>query len=375
MDNLTFQKIKDIILKNQDIAVVVGSNPSLDQMAAGLGLFLVLKQMGKNAAIACPTDPIVALSSLVGIDKVQKTIGAADGSGDLTVSFPYKEGEIEKVSYTLDNGKLNIVVKAGERGLSFNQSEVAFLRASKMPSLLIFVGVSKLSDVASIYTQQMGVSVVNIDNKADNEKFGDIVVVDQRWSSVSEQVADFVTLLEPQIELNVDTAQNLLTGIEFATNDFTNSKTSYLAFEVAGILMKKGATRDRAKQIIQGSQTNTVSNPSQYFPSKPQPAAQQVQIPQQPVVQPQPVVSQPIQQPVQSSQPVQPQPAPQPINTWQPAPVTSPIVMSQPAAQPVVNQQSQTVQTPIQSESISQAPKQAPPDWLTPKVYKGSTVL
>jgi len=321
MDNTTFQRIKDLVLKHQEIGVIIAPNPTLDEMAAGLGMFLSLKLMGKQVAIATPSLPTVALSSLVGIDKVQQSLGAGVG-GDLTVSFPYKEGEIEKVSYTLENGFLNIQVKAGEKGLSFAHQDVQFKRAGKTPSLLFFVGVAHLSDVASIYTAGTPADIVNIDNKTDNEKYGNVVVVDQKWSSVSEQVADFVTLLEPQIELDADTAQNLLDGIIFATNDFTSSRTSYLAFEVSGILMKKGATRQKANAVRQGSTAHGVNpSTSEFFP--------------QVAPQPQPVVSQPVQ------------PA------WQP-PIQQPVVNQQPTEQPK--------QTP-------------PPDWLTPKVYKGSTIL
>src|SRR5579864_3412871 len=184
MDNATFQRIKDLILKHQDIGVLVGQNPGFDEMAASLGLYLSIKQMGKNVSIACPTDPLVSVSSLVGIDRVQKSLGG-DG-GDLTVSFPYQEGEIEKVSYTLENGYLNIVVKSGEKGLSFNQSDVEFKRAGKLPTLLFFVGIAQLADVASLYNPETAgaVEIVNIDNKPYNEKYGNIVVVDAKWSSV-----------------------------------------------------------------------------------------------------------------------------------------------------------------------------------------------
>jgi len=337
MDNATFQRIKDLILRNQDIGVIVGPNPSFDEMAAGLGLYLSIKQMGKNAVIASPTDPIVANSSLVGIDRVQKTLGGE--GGDLTVSFPYKEGEIEKVSYTLDNGLLHIVVKAGEKGLSFQQHDVQFKRSGKMPTLFFFVGVSSLSSVQSIYTPEPGkeVTIVNIDNKAVNERYGDIVIVDQKWSSVSEQIADFVTLLEPQIELDRDTAQNLLNGIDYATQDFTSPRTSYLAFEVAGILMKKGAIRQKAQAISSVSQQPYNAEADTFFPP-----VQQSRSAGQP-------------QPVQSPQPVQ-QPI-QPSSSWQP--------QLQPNDQ---------MQQPQPQQSQQQA-HQTPPDWLTPKVYKGSTVL
>jgi hypothetical protein len=403
MDNATFQRIKDLILNHQEIGVVVRPNPSLDEMAAGLGMYLSLKLMSKNVSIACPTDPIVALSSLVGIDQVQKSLSVGGEGGDLTVTFPYQEGEIEKVSYTLDNGKLNIVVKAGEKGLSFSQQDVQFIRSGsgKAPSLVFFVGVPRMSDVASVIQPVPGqTAVVNIDNKAENEKYGDVAVVDQKWSSVSEQIADFVTLLEPQIELDTDTAQNLLTGIDFATQDFTSPRTSYLAFEVAGILMKKGATRQQSHIISQQAQSAgmTQQEMTTYFPpTQPVPSVSKAQsFGNAPVQQPQSMFNQPfdqaqgqkawepqsfepMQQNVQGQSPVpqyqQPftqapgqQPV-QPQQAWQPQAVPQQPTQQQ---QPV---QQQPEQKPFDQAQGKKDDRQAPPDWLTPKVYKGSTIL
>ncbi|MGH7246203.1 MAG: hypothetical protein ACREGI_04705, partial [Candidatus Levyibacteriota bacterium] len=188
---------------------------------------------------------------------------------------------------------------------------------------------------------------VNIDNKADNQGFGDIAVVSTKFSSVSEQIADFLTLLEPQIELDVDTSQNLLNGISFATNDFQSPVTSYLAFEMSGILMKKGA--QRAKALY-----NTSPRPdsSAFFPPVQQQPFQSV-APMQPV--------QPMQQAPQ--QPfIQQQPIAAPFNSGQA------FVPQQPAQQPIAPQvPQQPMQQPTQ--------QQTPPDWLTPKIYKGSTVL
>ena len=335
MDNATFQKLKDFISKYQNIGVIVSPNSNLDQMAAGLSFFLVLKQMGKNVSMVSPTDVNVSLSSLVGIDNVKKSFSNA--SGDLTVSFPYKEGEIDKVSYNLENGKLNIVVKSGEKGISFAHEDVSFIRSGSVPELLICVGVASLSEIAGIYvpTPEKTTAVINIDNKVQNEKYGDMIVVDNRWSSLSEQVADFVTLLEPQIELDADTSQNLLNGIMFATNNFTGANTSYLAFEVAGILMKKGATRQKAIEVIglsKGSSTN-VPLENQFFPNP------------RSTVRPQPVV-----------EPVAPKVS---------APVVSnPISQTQPVQPKTQNNNNENNTLP-----------EAPPDWLTPKVYKGSSLI
>src|SRR3990167_5309172 len=94
MDNVMLEKIKDLLAKNENIGIAIGKNPGIDEMAAGLSLYLVLSEIGKKITIVCPTDPIVEVSSLVGIDKVKKSFNGG-ANGDLTVTFPYKEGENE----------------------------------------------------------------------------------------------------------------------------------------------------------------------------------------------------------------------------------------------------------------------------------------
>ena len=88
MDKTTIQKLKDAIAKSNSIGIAVGQNPSVDEMGAALSLYLLLKGANKRVSIAAPSDPIVEISSLVGIDKVQRNFGGE--AGDLVVSFPYQ---------------------------------------------------------------------------------------------------------------------------------------------------------------------------------------------------------------------------------------------------------------------------------------------
>ena len=362
MDNNLFQRLKELIDGNQTIGIVVSANPSFDQMAAGLGLYLAIKQMNKNVSLVCPTDPTVEVSSLVGIDKVQKSFGGV--GGDLVVSFPYKDGEIEKVSYNVDGGKLQIVVKAGAQGLSFSQSDVNFQQGGALPSLVFFIGVADLQQVG--FAPASGVTIVNIDNKTNNTKYGDVIHVDSKFTSLSEEVADFLTLLEPQIELDTDTSQNLLSGILSATNDFQNGQGSYLAFEMAGILMKKGAVRSSNGAYAKPVATSMPT--SNYFPPQPTqtPIAQPTELPQ-------------IFQPSNQSQG---EPASQPIatpnfgNIFQPAaqPIQQPITPVEHVAVESMQTPAQNTQ-PVMSVQPVQSNQQPPADWLMPKVYKGSSVL
>lgn len=312
MDRVALQKIKDLMPKHENIGIVVGANPTLDEMGGALALYLALEQLQKKVTVASPTDPLVEISSLVGIDKVSKNLGAGDG--DLIVSFPYADGEIEKVSYTIEDNLLNIVVKAGQNGLKFSESDIQYKRGGATPSLLFVIGTPRISDLGSLFDTDAlkDTVVVNIDNKADNQGFGDIVLVSPKFSSVSEQVASLLAFLQAHID--VDTAQNLISGISWATDNFQKPNTSFLAFEMAGMLLRRGAQRQQnnlARQQPQFSQTDE----SDFL-----------------------------------------------------MPETSIEDLGQPKKEPMTKQN-----TDVKTQQRED--KNPPPDWLMPKVYRGSTNL
>lgn len=242
MDNVMLERIKDLLAKNDSIGIAVGKNPGIDEMAAALALQLALAEVNKKAIVVCPTDPLVEVSSLVGIDKVKKSFEGG-ANGDLTVTFPYREGEIEKISYTLEEGKLNILVKAGADGLSFDEKSVEFKREGSAPGLVFVVGTPRLSDLGSAFEMEVlkDSKVINIDYKPENQGFGDIPLLGQNASSVSELMANFISTLG--LKMDIDVTSNLLTGIIAATDNFQSEATSPLAFETAALLLKKGAVR------------------------------------------------------------------------------------------------------------------------------------
>jgi hypothetical protein len=331
-------------------------------MGAALSLYLALKQLGKNPGIACPSETLVANASLVGIDKVKNEL-SGDG-GDLIVSFPYREGEIEKVSYTLENGYLNIVVKATEDGLSFEQQDVLFKRSGGIPSLLFIVGTPRLSDLGTLFDAEAlkNTAIINIDNQNDNQGFGDVVLVTPQASSISELVGSLLEALE--VNIDQDIAQNLLSGISQATNNFQNANTSYMAFAMAGDLLKKGARRPRleARQSDNKSPFGpfTMPQPRQQTQNRDQQSRQQQQ--QQPREQ-------------RQQRPWEQRPQPQPKQQTVP---TQPVVTSQPQQQPAaqpVQQPAPMQQPPIQQVERKEEDQETPPDWLAPKVYKSSTLL
>lgn len=261
MENNYIQKIRDMLAKNDNIAVAVGKGSSMDEMAAALSLYLLLKEANKKVSIVCPTQPIVELTNLVGIDKVAGKLDGAEG--DLVVSFPYVEGEIEKVSYTLENGFLNIIVKAAGQSLTFDERDVKYSKGGGSVNLLIVVGTPNISELGGIIEpdKMRDIRIINIDNKRENQGYGDVVAVSPDFSSVSEQVADIVLSLGFRIDR--DTAQNLLNGIIYATKNFQEATTSPIAFEIASLLLRNGARREAFNTAINQPPQRQTREPAQ----------------------------------------------------------------------------------------------------------------
>jgi len=84
--------------------------------------------------------------------------------------------------------------------------------------------------------------IINIDNKSENQNFGDIVLVTPQASSLSEQIGDLLLALG---FLLIKIVLRIYSVVLLAQQEFPKSQTSSLAFEVAGFLMRKGATRPR----------------------------------------------------------------------------------------------------------------------------------
>lgn len=316
------QGYKEIFERVGPFGILVGDSYGVDEMGAALSIYLTLKSMGKDVSIVSTKAPVVEVSNLIGIDAVKQLFESK--SGDLIVSFPYRDDEIGKVSYTLENGFLNIIVKPKEGALSFGEKDVVFKRTGDTPAVLFTVGVKRLSEVSRILRIEdlKDTTIVNIDKFGNNEGFGDIVLIGQNASSVSEQVANM--LISQGFAIDLDSAQNLMSGIITGTGNFQSPKTSSLAFEMAGLLLRNGARREMPRV-----QREDFRDPRSFGQARPtRPFGQRGQ----------------------------------PSGSSMPGYVPS-----------VQNQQKQTTEINREVRRGQEAGQDAPPDWLAPKIFKGST--
>lgn len=244
MDNRNISEsiktVKSLLQEAESVGILVTEYQTLDKVGAGLALFLSLQEAGKSVQIISKKDPIVEISNLVGIDKLGKSF---DGeTKKLVVSLPYREGEVEKVSYNIEGTRLNInLFAAQDKGISFKEQDVDFIRSGSNPSVIVTIGIRKPEEMADYVSPDSNAKIIRLDTVSTQQDFGEVTISSNEFSSISEIVT--MIIREMGLPINVDIAQNLMDGVVFATNNFSMPQTSSAAFASAAYLLANDARR------------------------------------------------------------------------------------------------------------------------------------
>lgn len=238
--------LRELIGQYNDLGIVIGTHQNLDTYAAALALHASLKQANKQVQIISKKEPTVEVSNLVGIDKVKPRFTASNTS-KLVISLPYIKGEVEKVLFTeypnpQNPNRINFHLTAAEgRNITpFDKNDVDLIWEGGTPSVIIAVGVGSIDELSG-FIDANSAKIVNIDNYQGNTRFGDVVLVDEMFSSLSEISGKIIKDLS--LPSDVDASQNVLDGVLFATKNFTKPNTSPFAFEAVSTAMYNGAKR------------------------------------------------------------------------------------------------------------------------------------
>ncbi|PIP57462.1 hypothetical protein COX03_03010 [Candidatus Woesebacteria bacterium CG22_combo_CG10-13_8_21_14_all_39_10] len=235
MDN-TFPSL---ISSANSILILLPDKPVFDQVAAALSLYLSLRGI-KDASISSPNPITVEFNRLVGVDKITQGMG----NKNLTIRFKnYPAENIERVSADVEGSEFKLTV-IPKTGLTSPQKEQVELSSSGVASdLVILVGGNNDLDFSSLNIEDLsGAKIVHIGIKqllASPNKA--IMSFTLPVSSLSELAA--ILIKESNLNLNGDSATNLIAGIEEGTNNFTGEAVSADTFEVFAHLLRSGGQR------------------------------------------------------------------------------------------------------------------------------------
>lgn len=340
-------ELKTLLPTAKNILIAMPANSNIDVLASGLALFLTLQGAGKQVSIVCDDTIRVGQSHLYGVDHIQKNIPSTEG-GNLTLTLEGVAASdntipaLEKLDWYAENSNLNLVFHILP-GQTFQPAKIVPKYQGSGFNLIFVVGALNLSTLGNIYQSHQqafsGTHIVNIDTQVGNPSFGQTNVLDTQASSVSEVMSQVLQDLD--FVLNADPASNLIAGIFDATSNLTDNKVSAETYMAVANCLRSGGRKPSTSQVSTPSYDWAGLMPKDQ-PSSAQPQAQSI-----------------------------------------PDYAMPSVVPSTPAPASTVGQGGQQVdnsgddslpspeERPMEEGVISETVE---PEWLTPKIFKGSSL-
>ncbi|HLZ15202.1 MAG TPA: hypothetical protein VKQ34_04400, partial [Candidatus Saccharimonadales bacterium] len=230
--------IVDRLKQSNNILVTVSSNPSVDQLAACIGLTLALNKMGKHAtAVFSGTVP-----STIEFLQPEKTLEKnTDSLRDFIIALD--KAKADKLRYKVEDKVVKIFITPYKT--SINESDLNFSQGDFNVDAVIALGVHNQQDLDQAITSHGRIlhdAVVGTINVQPGGDLGSMNWLETRASSLSELVAELVDAIDKQL-MDGQMATALLTGIVAETKRFSNDKTSPMTMSISAELMAAGANQ------------------------------------------------------------------------------------------------------------------------------------
>ena len=235
---------KSIVEAANSILILLPENPSFDEVAAGLGLYLALRDK-KDATISCTTPMVVEFNRLVGVNKITSELG----NKNLTIKFAdYKANDIERVSYDIENGqfRLSVIPKPGLPSPKKEQVELSYSGISG--DTVILIGGKADSEFSALNSKDLlGSKLVHVGVRALAATDKALMSFARPASSLSEII--YSLLNESELTVDADIATNLVAGIEDGSQAFKGTDVTAETFEVMAHLLKAGGKRTSSQPV------------------------------------------------------------------------------------------------------------------------------
>jgi len=179
------KQIIDLVKRSKSILIMPSSPVDGDSLGSALGLYLVLKKIGKQATVVC-ADPIPEAFQFLPTTKIISH--EFTSARDFIVTLDCKKAKIKSIRTKLEHDKVNIILTA-KKG-QFTQEDVSFHHGPSRYDLIITVDTGDLEQLGRFYEDNTElfskIPVINIDHHASNNYFGKLNLVDVMGSATTE---------------------------------------------------------------------------------------------------------------------------------------------------------------------------------------------
>ena len=240
------------ISEAHNVLVALSGNPSVDEMAAAIGLSLYLDRLGKRATAIYSGQTPNALEFL----KPEETFeNSVDTLQDFVIAL--NKDKADHLRYKLDGDYVKIYITPYRSRIS--EEDLEFTYGDYNVDLVLALDVANGVDLDAALREHGRIMhdavIINI-TTGNPGRLGEIEWSDKSASSVSEMIAKLLYSANNKIKIEKEEATAFLTGIVAATNRFSNAGTTPETMQIASRLMESGANQ----QLVSKNITPDVEN-------------------------------------------------------------------------------------------------------------------
>ena len=229
-----------------NVLIALSSDPSVDELAAAIGISIHLDKMGKRATAIYSGSTPNALEFLNPEETFEAT---ADTLQDFVIALDKEKAD--HLRYKLDGDYVKIYITPYRHRLS--EDDLDFSYGDYNVDLVLALDVANGIDLDAALREHGRImhdaSIINI-TTGNPGKFGEIEWGDKKSSSVSEMIARLLYSMSGKIKIEKEEATAFLTGIVAATNRFSNAVTTPETLRLAARLIESGANQQLVSKNI-----------------------------------------------------------------------------------------------------------------------------
>ncbi len=235
------QKIVEKLLGSSNILVTVSKNPSVDELAAALGLTLMLDELNKHPTAVVSGQIPAAISFLDPAKTFENTV---DSLRDFIIALDKEKAD--HLRYKVEGDVVKIFITPYKTTIS--ESDLEFSQGDYNVELVLALGVDSQDNLDAALSAHGKIfhdaTVASLSVGDEKSKLGTINWHESGASSISEMLVSLSEALKSDKTLLTEqVATAFLTGIVAATDRFSNSKTSSKVMTMAAQLMAAGANQ------------------------------------------------------------------------------------------------------------------------------------
>ncbi len=233
-----YQQAAERIKQANNILVTVSNNPSVDQLAACIGLTLTLNKMGKHATAVFSG----AIPSTLEFLQPNKTIEKnTDSLRDFIIALD--KSKADKLRYKVEDRVVKIFITPYRTSIS--DKDLEFSQGDFNVDVVLALGVHSQAELDQAITAHGRIlhdaTIITVNVKPGGE-LGGVNWLDPAASSLSELAVELADSLDKKV-IDGQIATAFLTGIVAETERFSNGKTTPRTMSISAELMGEGANQ------------------------------------------------------------------------------------------------------------------------------------